>query len=184
MNREWLMSGGRTQNRLGIANNISSCCVSGLFMKGSDTMLPALWRKKNGGLTTRPVNEFRRQMDDLFNGFFGRWAVPFNGEEEEMRAWDLDVEDKDNEIVVKAEVPGFETNEIDIHLNNGFLTINAEKRQKKDEEESYRSYRRTVTLPSGIDAEKAEATCRNGVLELHLPKTGQEKAKRIPIQSK
>jgi HSP20 family protein len=147
-------------------------------------MLPALSRKKNGGLTTRTPDEFRRQMDDLFTRFFGRSLLPFDGEYEEIRAWEFDVEDKDNEIVVTAEIPGFEANEIDVQLNNDFLSIKAEKRQKKDDEESYRSYQRTVSLPCGVKEDKAMATCRNGVLELHLPKTEGSKTKNIPIQAK
>lgn len=135
-------------------------------------------------MATRPYTEFHRQMDDLFERFFGRSLLPFDSDYEELRAWDFDVEDTNNEIVVKAEVPGFEATEIDVHLNNGFLTIKAEKKQKKDEEESYRSYRRTVTLPCGVKEDKATATCRNGVLELHLPKTEVSKAKHIPIQAK
>lgn len=147
-------------------------------------MLPALWTGKGSGLTSRPMAAFRRHMDDLFSHFFGQSHLPFDGEYEEMRAWDFNVDDKDNEIVVKAEIPGFEANEIDVQLNNGFLTIKAEKKQKKDEEESYQSYQRTVTLPCGINSDKTTATCRNGVLELHLPKTEGSKSKHIPIQAK
>lgn len=147
-------------------------------------MLPILARNKSVGLTTRPLAEFRHQMDDLLSHFFRRSLLPFDGEHEEVRAWDFDMEDKDNEIVVKIEVPGFETNEIDVQLNNSVLTIKAEKKQKKEEEESYRSYRRSVTLPCGVKEDKATATCRNGVLELHLPKIEASKAKQIPIQAK
>lgn len=152
--------------------------------KGLHVMLPILSRNKSGGLTARPLAEFRHEMDDLLSHFFGRSMLPFDGEHDEMRTWDFNMEDKDNEIVVKAEIPGFEANEIDVQLNNGILTIKAEKKQKKDDEESYRSYRRTVTLPCGVKDDKATATCRNGVLELHLPKTEANKAKQIPIQAK
>jgi HSP20 family protein len=155
-----------------------------LIEKGEPAMLPALWRNLSGGLTAHPLTEFRKQMDDLFTRFFGQSLLPFEGGYEEMRAWDFAEEDKDNEIVVKAEVPGFEPNEIDVQVHNGFLTIQAETKQKKDAEERYRSYRRTVTLPCGIKEDKATATCRNGVLELHLPKTEATKAKQIPIQAK
>jgi HSP20 family protein len=146
-------------------------------------MLPALWRPNGGGLS-RPLAEFRQQMDDLFTRFFGRSLLPFGGDSEEMRPWGFDVEDQDGEIVVKAEVPGFDANEIDVQVHNGLLTIQAEKKQKKGNEESCRSYRRTVSLPCAVKEDKATATCRNGVLELHLPKTEATKAKRIAIQAK
>jgi len=76
------------------------------------------------------------------------------------------VEDEDDEIAVKAEVLGFEANEIDVQLRNTFLTSKAEKRPKKDDQgESYWSHRRTLALPCGIMEEKATATCLNGVFE-------------------
>jgi HSP20 family protein len=147
-------------------------------------MLPTVWRGKGGGLSSHPLLEFRRQMDDLFGRFFGQALLPLAGEHDELRAWDFDVDDKESEIVVKAEVPGFEANEIDVQVNNGTLTINAEKKQKKGQEESYSRYRRSFTLPCGVKEDKATATYRNGVLELHLPKAEASKAKHIPIQAK
>src|SRR5262249_35220861 len=88
-------------------------------------------------------------MDDLFSRLFGRSLLPFDGDYGKLRAWDWDfgVDDKDNEIIVKAEIPGFEANELHVQVNNSFLTIKADKKQKKEEEKSYRSYRRTVAVP-------------------------------------
>jgi HSP20 family protein len=123
-------------------------------------------------------------MDDFFNSFLGGAFLPIDGECEVMRVWGLEVEDKDNEIVVKTDIPGFQAKEIDVQVKNSCLAIKAEKHQKKDGEESCRTYRRTITLPCGIKEEMATAICCNGVLELHLPKTEGNKAKTIPVQTK
>jgi Hsp20/alpha crystallin family len=99
-----------------------------------------------------------------------------------VRLWDFDVTENDKEIVVRAEVPGFEPNELDVRLDNGMLTIKAEKEQKGDRQEEYRSFVRSITLPPDIDTEKAQATCRNGVLELHIPRAEGAQPKRIQVQ--
>ncbi len=147
-------------------------------------MLPALGRGNGGGVGTHPLAEFRRQMADLFERFLGRPLLPTDGESADVRAWDFGVADQENEVVVRAEVPGFEADEIDVQLADAALTIRAEKKQKNDGEQSYRAYRRTVTLPCGVKEDKATATCRNGVLELHVPKTEASKARRIAVQAK
>src|SRR5262249_28457318 len=97
--------------------------------------------------------------------------------------WDFDVKEDDKEIVVRAEMPGFEQNEIDVQINNDTLTIKAEKEQKGNGREEYRSFFRTITLPGGINAEKAQATYRNGVLELHFPRSEEAKPRRIKVQA-
>ena len=130
-----------------------------------------------------PLDQLRREFDRIFDRAFGGWMMPFDQDLGEMRVWDFDVREDDKEIMVRAEIPGFEPNEVDVQLNNDTLTIKAEKQQKTEGEEQYRSFFRSVTLPSNVDADKAQATFRNGVLELHLPKTEQAKAKSIRIQN-
>jgi len=146
-------------------------------------MLPALWRGMGGGLAGRPMKELRREMEDLFTRFFGESLLPVDRDYEELRAWNFDMDDKESEIIVKADVPGFEPNEIDVQVNNGVLTIEAEKKQKKEGKETYRGYRRSVTLPCAVKEDKATATCRNGVLELHLPKVEASKPKHVTVKA-
>ncbi len=145
-------------------------------------------RRSEGRLMTRgerPLMELRRRMDTLFDQLFG---TPFSGflmpEEfdEATRFWDFDVSENENEIVIKAEMPGFEPNELDVQVNDNLLTIAAEHREKSDGQEQFRRYRRTVALPSGVDADKIQANYRNGVLELHIPRSEQAKPKRVQIQ--
>jgi hypothetical protein len=62
------------------------------------------------------------------------------------------------------------------------LTIKAEKEQKGDRQEEYRSFFRAITLPPGLNLERTQATYRNGVLELHIPKAEEAQPKRIKVQ--
>jgi HSP20 family protein len=130
-----------------------------------------------------PLERLHRDFDTLFGRLWGGALAPFDPEmESAMRVWDFDVKENDKEIVVRAEVPGFEEKELDVQLNNGVLTIKGEKEQKDDGREEYRSFYRSVTLPDGINADKAQATYRNGVLELHIPRAEGTQPKHIQVQ--
>jgi HSP20 family protein len=137
---------------------------------------------------SRPVPH-RRRSPDLFGGlldaFFDRFLTPWAGhagsEFAPMRFWDSGMEENDKEIVVHAELPGFEPSDLDVQINNDVLMIRAEHQTKSDREQDYRSYRQSFTLPRGINPDKAEASYRNGVLELHIPKTEEARGRRIPI---
>jgi HSP20 family protein len=119
----------------------------------------------------------------LFDRLWRGWLGQFEQEFEPVRLWDFDVQENDQEIVVRAEMPGFEENELDVQLSNNVLTIKAETETKGDRQEEYRSFYRSVTLPSGVNAEKVQATYRNGVLELHVPRTEEARPRRIQIQA-
>jgi HSP20 family protein len=104
----------------------------------------------------------------------------------------LEVDDRDNEIVVRAETPGFDPKEIDVEVNGRLLTIKAEKKQEKKrnkkgdgdiEEQEYRAFVESVALPEGVERDKIEAKYHHGVLEVHLPKSEKAKPKRISVQS-
>ena len=97
----------------------------------------------------------------------------------------LEIDDRDDELVVRADVPGFEPNELDVQISGPLLTIKAEKAEEKKrgngQERTYRSFQRSVTVPQGVKADEIKAKYRNGVLELHLPKTEEAKPKRISV---
>src|SRR6516165_9611949 len=132
-------------------------------------------RDRTGRLATREGFPFE-PLDALFNRFFGGWPVSPWEEGGRAMSWGLDMEETDKEVIIRAEAPGFEAKDFDVHLNGDVLTIQAEHKEatgQEGEAETERRYarlRRTVTLPPGTDAEKVEATYRNGVLELHLPR--------------
>lgn len=151
------------------------------------------WRRKdsNGGTLTRREDFFptmsrvRDEFDALFDRFFGRFPLPF--ESWSSWGWGLDLDDRGNAVVVRAEAPGFEASDFDVQISGNVLTIRAEhKQESKGEEGDYFSRRqlhRSVTLPAGTDTEKVEATYRNGILELRLPKTPEAQAKRIEVKT-
>jgi HSP20 family protein len=129
-----------------------------------------------------PVDQFHREMDTLFDRFFGGGLASFGEDMGQMRMWDFGMTENENEIVVRAEMPGFDEKELDVRLENDVLTIRAEKEQKGEGREEYRSFFRQVSVPAAIDAEKVKASYRNGVLELHIPRPEQSKARRINVQ--
>jgi HSP20 family protein len=153
------------------------------------------WRKRPASSTTvmpheaNPLVRLREEFDALFDRFLSHWPAPF----EEVglgRFWAFDVTDGERELMVRAEMPGFDPNDIDVQVCGQVLTIKAEKRHEKTEktsetrvEERHASaYRRTVTLPEGADGDKVEARYVNGVLELRIPKTEEAKGKRIQVK--
>jgi HSP20 family protein len=144
---------------------------------------PSPYRGQRGSAAgTRPLAQLRDDLNSLFEQFFGGGMSLMGTEREGLRMWNLDVEEGENEITVRAEMPGFEPNEIDIQVNNNTLTIQAERRQQGEQQRSYRSYRRSLTLSAEVDADRANANYRNGVLELRLPRTAASRAKRITVQ--
>src|SRR5438105_4926847 len=118
----------------------------------------------------RPLQRMHQNLNTLFDRMWGNWLGPFERDFSSMRVWDFDVTENDKEITVRAELPGFEENELDIQLTNDILTIKAEKEEHGEGEEEYRSFFRRVTLPSGMDADNVRATYRSGVLGMHIPR--------------
>ena len=133
------------------------------------------------------LSRLHDEMDDLIGGFFGDWDIPFWP----RRQWPaIDIADSENELVVKAELPGCKADDIDISVHGNTLTISGEKKQQEEKKEkgyyhierSYGSFRRDLTLPSDVDAEKVQASCKDGVLTVTMPKV--EKAKAVKIKVK
>jgi HSP20 family protein len=156
------------------------------------------WKKKSKNrsreLTRRdrhPLTELREEFDALFDRFLSRWTEPFDWDFGPSRFWGLDVEDGDQEMIVRAEAPGFEPSEVDVQVSGNLLTIKAEKKEEKKgkesnghyEERRHRTFHKSVTLPPGIDPNKIEARYKNGLLEVHVPKSEEAKGKRIPVKT-
>lgn len=119
-------------------------------------------------------------FDTFMDRMMNRWGGPSLPALGSVHFWDIDVDERENEVLVRAEMPGFEPNDLDVRLDNTVLTITAER--GKETEREYRYFHRTVTLPSGMDADKVQATYRNGMLELRIPRTEEAKPKHIRIQ--
>lgn len=104
----------------------------------------------------------------------------------------LDLFQTDDELVVKANIPGLKPEDIDISVSGDTLTIQGEINQETDSdnaqymlrERRYASFARSVTLPSTVEAEHAKAEFEHGVLTLTLPKAEEVKPKRISVKAK
>jgi HSP20 family protein len=147
------------------------------------------WRKRETTRSDNPLALLRGEFDSLFDRFFSRWPSPFGMQEWAGQAgWGLDIEDTDKEFVVRAEAPGFEADDFDVQLQGNVLTIRAERKQeegkKRADDYAYieRRLERSLTLPAGADADNVQATYKNGILELHLPKSPEAQGRRIEVK--
>jgi HSP20 family protein len=130
----------------------------------------------------------RQAMDRLFDDTIFR---PFAAYEPGTFArLPLDVRTTPDALLVEAELPGVKPEDVDITVENGTLTIRAEDRTERTDEQgdwvvreiSRGSVMRTVTLPTGLEPDKAEATFEHGVLRLRIPKAEQTKPRQIQIR--
>ena len=103
----------------------------------------------------------------------------------------VDFEDKDDEVVVVAEIPGFDENDVQIEVMDNRLILRGQKNLENEERGSnyYRlergvtEFTRVIPLPPGIDADNARAKFKNGLLRVVLPKAEDAKAKRIEVRA-
>lgn len=149
-----------------------------------------------------PIAEMERVFDRFFGrGFpslwhgrdfpvmdslFGDSLLEFKGQ----RLPNIDVVDRDNEILVRAEVPGVDKKDLTISLTDNLLTIKGEnKTEKKEEKGDYHrreisssAFARSFTLPGSVDSTKAAASLKDGVLEITLPKAESSKKRNIEVK--
>jgi HSP20 family protein len=126
-----------------------------------------------------------RLFQDSINRLFSEDGV-------KTRPWApaVDIMETENELVLKADVPGVELKDIDIQLENGTLTVKGERKYEKEEknkgfhkmERSYGSFVRYFTLPDTVDADHVHAAYEAGVLTITLPKKEVAKPKTIKVQ--
>lgn len=153
------------------------------------------WRPGRGLIPWRPfreLEEMERRFDDMLS-----WpllpAVWRRIPTMEM-GWApaIDVFEKEDKFVVKAELPGMKEEDIDISVVGDTLTIKGERKAESEVEEedyyycerSYGSFSRSIDIPSNVDAKKIEANYNDGVLEVSLPKTPEVKPKKISVSAK
>jgi len=153
------------------------------------------WRPSRGLIPWQPfraMEEMERRFDDIF----GRSLLPtlWRRLPLEERGWvpPLEVFEKEDKFVVKAELPGLKEDDIDVSVIGDTLTIKGEKKAEtevKEEdyyccERSYGSFFRSIALPATVDAKKIEADYEDGILEVSLPKAPEVKPKKIAITAK
>lgn len=128
------------------------------------------------------METLRREFAPLFERMFGGWPAFVEGEG--TPPYGPEMEDVGEAIVVREAVPGFEAKEINVTIQGNLLTVRAERKAKEGETgKLWGELERTVLLPEGVDTEHVEATNRNGVLEVRLPKLPEAKQKRIEVKN-
>ena len=127
-------------------------------------------------------NRLNRTLNDSFVGTedaFGAWAPP------------VDIFEKSDNLVIRAEIPGAKPEDLDVRIENGVLSLHGERKRELDVDEKsshrlervYGSFTRSFSLPTIVDASKITATYKDGILEVSVPKAEAAKPKRIEIRA-
>ena len=140
-----------------------------------------------------PVREMmtlREAMDRLFDDAFTRPLSVRDGWS--MSSPAIDMYQTDNEVVVKASIPGIKAEEVQINITSDVLTLKGEVKQQDERndrawhirEHRFGSFERSVALPTAVKTDKAEAVFENGILTITLPKADEVKPRTINIKAK
>jgi HSP20 family protein len=129
---------------------------------------------------TQVQNQLNRLVDQVWGGRQESWLPA------------VDVFDKQDAVVLKAELPGMDPDQIQIEVEDNVLTIKGERRFEEtvDEERYYRverrfgSFQRSLALPQGVKADEIGASYEDGILVVTVPKAEEEKPKRIEVKAK
>ena len=149
-------------------------------------MLYSHWKEQ--GLV--PILKVRHGLDQLFEDYFSDDGLPAPFKANGQLLPTLDVTETDDAITVDAEMPGLKQQDIHVGLEEGVLTISAERKQEKDEksknvlrlERHYGRMERKLALPASIEDGKVEAVYKDGVLHVTLPKKPTAKPKPVTVK--
>lgn len=149
--------------------------------------------KREGQSTARmrengdPFTQLQRRMNSVFDDFLGHSSTDlWNGSSFLPQ---VEMSETAKEVKVTAELPGLDEKEVEVTVTDNVLTIKGEKKEEKDEERDfyhserrYGFFQRSVGLPGGIDADKARARFKKGVLKVSIPKKPEAQSKRRKIE--
>jgi HSP20 family protein len=141
------------------------------------------WRPFRGELSS-----MRREMDELWNRFFGE--APFFRNRAGEWSPSMDLSETKDSLVVKVELPGLDAKDIDVSISGNLLTIKGEKKKEEEEKDEhhycseryYGSFQRVFQLPTHVKADQVEATFDKGVLKVTLPKVEEARKKQIEVK--
>ncbi len=133
------------------------------------------------------LSSLQKDINRLFEDF---WPMHRENLEEGALSPALDVSEDENNVYVVADLPGVEEKDVKLNFQNGILTLSGEKQEEKETrgknfhrvERSYGSFSRSISLPGEVNAEKATAGYKYGVLRVTLPKKAEAKQKEITIK--
>jgi HSP20 family protein len=172
--------------------------------KTKNSNVPTVLQRRNvedvaGRLAATPFNVMRRfgeELDHLFEDFGGRgWLTPMLDKAQLPQGpWSPQIEilERDDELVLRAELPGLTKDDVNIEIASDGITIEGERKNEHEEkgagyfrsERSYGKFYRRIPMPEGAKAEDASASFSNGVLEITIPalKREERKARRLEIR--
>lgn len=156
-------------------------------------MLPTLVREKE----RFPIFGLRNGIDRMFDDFFSStsdWPALVEPRMAGPNVFlpPLDIKETEASFLVEVEVPGFKSGDVDVQIEDGVLVLRGERKQEKEEktrrwhrsERFYGKFVRRILLPDYVDAEKVEASCKEGILSVTLLKKAGVKPKAISVQVK
>ena len=155
------------------------------------------WHRRRGE-KERALVPFEEEVRDLFRetfeDFFRPWLA--RGRRRGLPAMlkfapDVDVKETEEEYTITADVPGLEKDDLEVTAGDGRITISGKKKEEKEEkgedylrmERSYGSFRRTIPLPSSVEENAIDASFKNGVLTVHVPKTEEARGRKVEVKS-
>ena len=135
---------------------------------------------------TREVDSLQSEVNRLFDTFFG--GRPANGG---LRRWvpPMDLVETDDHLVLKADLPGLDRDDVNIEVKDSVLTVSGERKTEHEErtdgfyrvERAFGGFSRSMSLPEHVDAGRIDATFDKGVLEVRIPKPEERKPHRVEI---
>lgn len=153
------------------------------------------------GTARHPFEDLRHEIDRLFEDF-GRtgWLSSLRGVNVEplfrARTWNMpavDIAEKEKSFEVTAELPGLDPNNVEVTLRNGNIVISGEKHEQSEEsskdfyvkERQYGSFERAFPIPDDVDTSKIDATFKNGILNVTMPKKAeaQKPVQKVAIKA-
>ena len=134
---------------------------------------------------TRELDTLQSEVNRVFDAFFG------NGTSGRNRRWTpaMDLVETDDHLVLRADLPGLDRDDVNIEVKDGTLTVSGERAAEHEEksegyyrvERAFGSFSRSLSLPRGADAEQIDADLDNGVLEIRIPKPAESKPHSVAI---
>ncbi|HKH13824.1 MAG TPA: Hsp20/alpha crystallin family protein [Solirubrobacterales bacterium] len=137
---------------------------------------------------TREVDSLQSEVNRLFDTFFGGRSA--NGA---LRRWvpPMDLVETDDHLVLRADLPGLDSDDVNIEVKDGVLTVSGERKTEHEEradgfyrvERASGGFSRSMSLPQDVDAERIDASFDKGVLEVRIPKPEERKPHRVEISA-
>ena len=134
------------------------------------------------------ATHLRRGVDDVFNNVMAAW--PFEGRSQARRYPALNIWEDDDKLYAEAEVPGLSMEQIEVLVVGDELTIKGHRKEHDGQSQSYHrrergtgEFSRTIVLPFPVNQDKVEATLRDGVLTLTMPKAESARPRKITVKS-